>query len=307
MPALLEHPLTLLSLALLLSLVMPAQRLPPLLVTGLQRLGRRLNRPAYSPGYLTVAGGALLLCLWLPLVSAWWALATLAPWPALLDVLLLWAGLDLGRLGRALPLCLRQIPQQRHLARLTLAPLCLRQTDPLSELGLRKALAETALLRLAGDFTLVCWYLAGGAYAALGVILLRATAQAWPRKLVDWRHFGALPSALYRALAWLPFHLLALTLLIYPGSLRALRAWPKGGLWAFPAAGRLLAVAGGGLGAGLGGPRRYTAGTDYYPKLGGTAPLGQAEVAALLRRLVLALLFWLSLAWTLTLVPLLHG
>ncbi|AEY00536.1 Cobalamin biosynthesis protein CbiB [Oceanimonas sp. GK1] len=307
MAYLLEHPLSLLTLALLLSLLQPADKLQPLLTAGLARLGRRLNRPGYGPGYLRAAGAGLLLVTLLPLLAAWWALAELAPWPALLEVLLLWACFDAGRLSRRLPQCLKQLPEQRNLARLTLAPLCLRQTDPLSELGLRKAVAEVAVLRLAADFALACWFLAGGIYAALIFALLRLAVQAWPCKLAEWRDFGTLPSWLYRAMAWLPCHAMALTLLLYPGSRRALAAWPKGGLWAFPAAGRLLAVAAGGVGAGLGGPRRYTQATDYYPKLGAGSQIQAGQVHALLLRLVLAPLFWLSIAWTLTLVPLFYG
>ncbi|MDP5293714.1 cobalamin biosynthesis protein [Oceanimonas sp. CHS3-5] len=307
MAYLLEHPLSLLTLALLLSLLQPADKLQPLLTAGLARLGRRLNKPGYGPGYLRAAGTGLLLVVLLPLLAAWWALTELAPWPALLDVLLLWACFDAGRISRRLPQCLKQIAEQRNLARLTLAPLCLRQTDALSELGLRKAVAEVAVLRLAADFALACWYLAGGIYAALGFALLRLAVQAWPCKLDDWRTFGALPSVLYRVMAWLPVHALALTLLIYPGSRSAVRAWPRGGLWAFPAAGRALAVAAGGVNAGLGGPRRYTQATEYYPKLGSGSQLHSAQARALLLRLTLALLFWLSLAWTLTLVPLFYG
>ena len=295
MAYLLEHPLSLLTLALLLSLLQPTDRLLPMLTAALARLGRRLNKAGYGPGYLKAAGAGLWLVLLLPLLVAWWALAELFPWPALMEVLLLWACLDAGRLTR-------QLPQARQ----TLAPLCLRQTGALSELGLRKAVAEVAVLRLAGDFALACWYSAGGIYAALVFVLLRLVVQAWPAKLADWRAFGALPSWLYRAMAWLPFHALAITLLLYPGSRRALQAWPRGGLWAFPAAGRLLAVAAGGVDAGLGGPRRYTQTTEYYPKLGSSHPLSYAQVHALLLRLTLALLFWLSIAWTLTLVPLFY-
>lgn len=307
MAYLLEHPLSLLTLALLLSLLQPADKLQPLLTAGLARLGRRLNKPGYGSGYLRAAGSGLLLVILLPLLAAWWAIAELAPWPELLDVLLLWACFDAGRLSRRLPQCLKQIAEQRNLARLTLAPLCLRQTDALSELGLRKAVAEVAALRLAGDFALACWYLAGGIYAALGFVLLRLAGQAWSCKLNDWRVFGALPSLFYGAMTWLPFHALALTLLIYPGSRRALQAWPKGSLWAYPAAGRLLAVAAGGVNAGLGGPRRYTQATEYYPKLGSGNQLRSDQARSVLLRLSLALLFWLSIAWTLTLVPLFYG
>jgi adenosylcobinamide-phosphate synthase len=307
MPALLEHPLTLLSLALLLNLALPPGRVQLALVGGLARLGGRLNGEHYGARYLHGAGLALLFCLLLPLAAGYWALAVLAPWPSLLEPLLLWCCLDLGRLARALPRCLRQVDEQRPLARLTLAPLCLRRTDPLSPLGLHKAVAEVALLRLAGDFALLCWYLAGGVYAALLFALLRLCVQAWPVKLTSWRAFGLVPSHLYRAMAWLPFQLLALTLTLYPGSLRAIRAWPQGRLWPWPAAGRLLAVAAAGVDATLGGPRRYSDATEYYPKLGSKQYLSEAQVRALLGRLAIALLFWLSLAWAWLLVPLYHG
>ncbi|MBM7456472.1 adenosylcobinamide-phosphate synthase [Oceanisphaera litoralis] len=305
--SLLEQPVTLLSIAILLNLLLPASRVQRMLTHGLLQLGSRLNGEHYSARYLHAAGGALLLCLLPPLAACYWALTVLSPWPALLESLLLWCCLDLGRLSRALPLCLRASSEQQPLARLTLAPLCLRQTDPLSPLGLHKTLAEVAVLRLAADAALLYWYLAGGIYAALLFALLRYAVQAWPRKLVPWRAFGLLPSLLYRIMAWLPFHLLALTLLIYPGSRRAIKAWPLGRLWAYPASGRLLAVAAAGVDAGLGGPRRYTDATDYYPKLGGKNYLNAASTRALLWRLVIALLFWLSLAWTLVLVPLFYG
>ncbi|MFP2770936.1 cobalamin biosynthesis protein [Oceanisphaera sp. KMM 10153] len=305
--SLLEQPVPLLSIAIVLSLLLPATRLQQRLTQGLMQLGGRLNGEHYTARYLHLAGGALLLCLLLPLGATYWALSVLSPWPALLEPLLLWCCLDLGRLSRALPLCLQQSSDQQPLARLTLAPLCLRQTDPLSPLGLHKTLAEVAVLRLAADAVLLCWYLAGGIYAALLFALLRYLVQAWPRKLVHWRAFGLLPSMLYRAMAWLPFQLLALTLLIYPGSLRAIKAWPQGRLWAYPAAGRLLAVAAAGVDASLGGPRRYIDATDYYPKLGCKNYLNAASTRALVWRLVIALLFWLSLAWTLVLVPLFHG
>jgi adenosylcobinamide-phosphate synthase len=306
-PSLLEQPVTLLSIAILLSLLLPATRLQQGLIQGLMQLGSRLNGERYSAPYLRGAGGALLLCLLPPLAVTYWALTVLSPWPALLEPLLLWYCLDLGRLSRALPLCLQQSSEHQPLARLTLAPLCLRQTESLSPLGLHKTLAEVAVLRLAGDAALLCWYLAGGIYSALLFALLRYAVQAWPRKLVHWRAFGLLPSLLYRAMAWLPFQLLALTLLIYPGSIRAIKAWPLGRLWAYPASGRLLAVAAAGVDAGLGGPRRYTDATDYYPKLGCKNYLNAVSTRALLWRLVIALLFWLSLAWTLVLVPQFHG
>ena len=305
--SLLEQPVILLSLAILLSLVLPATRVQQLITQGLQLLGKRLNGERYRPRYLQQAGGAALLCLLLPLLATYWALAVLSPWPHLLEPLLLWCCLDLGRLSRALPTCMRNSVDRKPLARLTLAPLCLRQTDPLSPLGLYKTLAEVAILRLAADFALLVWYLVAGIYAALLFGLLRYAVQAWPYKLVEWRAFGWLPSLLYRAMAWLPFQVFAISLLIYPSSIRAIKAWPQGRLWAFAASGRLLAVVAGGVNVGLGGPRRYTDATDYYPKLGSQQYINEAATRAILWRLVMALLFWLSIAWALMLIPLVNG
>lgn len=304
---LLEHKVSLLSLALLLSLLLPLTQLQEAMSLGITKLGQRLNNSAYSPTYLQVAGGGLFICLYMPLTTAYWALAELAPWPSLLEPLLLWLLLDLGRLRQAVPSCLAHAQQQMPLARLSLAPICLRQTGALSPLGIYKAVAETTTLRLAGDFALLFWYLAGGIYSALLFGLLRLVVQAWPVKLAPWRPFGQVVSVSYRALAWLPLHLLTLTLLIYPGSKRAIKAWPQGKLWTYPAAGRLLAVAGAGIDSGLGGPRRYTQATEYYPKLGTAQLLTLENCRRLLLRLTLALLFWLSLAWLLLLVPYFYG
>lgn len=297
--SLLEQPVVLLTLAIGLSLLLPATRAQQLFTHSLQLLGQRLNGERYSARYLKLAGSALLVCLILPLVATYWALAVLAPWPHLLELLLLWCCLDMGRLSRALPLCLQQSHEQKALAKLTLAPLCLRQTDPLSPLGLYKALAEVAILRLAADFALLVWYLLVGIYGALFFALLRHTTQAWPYKRVEWRAFGWCSSLCYRTLAWLPFQVLALTLMIYPGTWRAIKAWPQGQLWAYSASGRILAVMAGSVNVGLGGPRRYTDATDYYPKLGSQQYVNKAAIRAILLRLVIALLFWLSVAWAL--------
>lgn len=305
--SLLEQPVILLTLGVVLSLVLPATRVQQLITLGLQLLGQRLNGERYSPRYLKQAGAAALLCLLLPLAATYWALAVLSPWPYLLEPLLLWCCLDLGRLSRALPTCMRNSTDSRPVARLALSPLCLRQTDPLSPLGLYKTVAEVAILRLAADFALLAWYLVAGIYAALLFGLLRYAVQAWSCKLEEWRAFGWLPSLAYRTLAWLPFQALALSLLIYPGSIRAIKAWPQGRLWAFAASGRLLAVVAGGVNVGLGGPRRYTDATDYYPKLGSQQYINEAATRAILWRLVMSLLFWLSLAWALLLIPLLNG
>ncbi|ART80235.1 cobalamin biosynthesis protein [Oceanisphaera avium] len=302
--ALLEQPVALLTLAILLSLALPATRLQALLVEGLQRLGRRLNGTRYQPRYLKFAGSAAMLCLLLPLLATYWALAVLAPWPHLLEPLLLWCCLDLGRLSRIVPSVLGYSQSNKPLARLSLAPICLRNTDPLSPLGLYKALAEVSLLRLATDFALLVCYLAGGIYLALFFGLLRYLVQAWPYKLVQWRAFGMLPSYAYRLLAWLPFQLLTLSLFLYPGSLRAMKAWPQGKLWGYSASGRLLAVAAGGVNVGLGGPRRYTEATDYYPKLGTAQYINEVATRALLWRVVIIFIFWLSLAWAYLLIPL---
>lgn len=306
-PTLLEQPVVLLTLAILLSLVLPATRVQVLITQGLALLGKRLNGERYSPRYLKQAGSAAFLCLLLPIAATYWALAVLSPWPHLLEPLLLWCCLDLGRLSRALPSCLSLGTQNKSLARLTLSPLCLRQTDPLSPLGLYKALAEVAILRLAADFALLAWYLVAGIYGALLFGLLRYAVQAWPYKLVEWRTFGWFSSLAYRTLAWLPFQVFAFSLIIYPGSIRAIKAWPQGQLWAFSASGRILAVMAGGVNVGLGGPRRYTDATDYYPKLGSQQYISEAATRAILWRLVMALLFWLSITWALMLIPLING
>ena len=305
--SLLEQPVILLTLSVVLSLILPATRVQQLIIQGLQLLGQRLNGEHYSARYLKRAGSGALICILLPVSATYWALAVLSPWPHLLEPLLLWCCLDMGRLSRALPTVMRQSANSKPLARLALSPLCLRQTDPLSPLGLYKTVAEVAILRLAADFALLVWYLTAGIYAALLFGVLRYATQAWPHKLVEWRAFGWFPSLAYRTLAWLPFQIFAVSLLIYPGSIRAIKAWPQGRLWAFSASGRLLAVVAGGVNVGLGGPRRYTEATDYYPKLGSQQYINEAATRAILWRLVMTLLFWLSIAWALMLIPLVNG
>ncbi|WP_333607749.1 cobalamin biosynthesis protein [Arsukibacterium sp.] len=215
------------------------------------------SRPAAQQ---RLAGGlALLLMLLWPLGIAY-GLLMISAWPVMIDILLLFICLSwqpyevqIARIARLL-----QQPQLR-LARQLASPLLLRDTDKLSELGLSKALIESASLRFASQYLAIFfWYLLGGALLALTYALVQAMAQQWSVKLKHNRHFGLCSAVLY-AIGQLPGLWLATFLLLLQSALRnsinALRQ-SSGGYFRLSQA-ALLRLTSAKLNVRLGGPLFY--------------------------------------------------
>lgn len=202
---------------------------------------------------------ALLLMLLWPLGIAY-GLLLISAWPILINIMLLfmcisWQPYD-GKIAHIARLL--QHPQLR-LARQLASPLLLRKTDKLSELGLSKALIESASLRFASQYLAVlCWYLLGGALLALAYALVQAMAQQWSVKLHQNKHFG-LCSALLYAIGQLPGLWLAALLLVlqssFINSLNILRQ-STGGYFRRSQA-LLLRLTAAKLNVNLGGPAYY--------------------------------------------------
>lgn len=286
----------------------PARFRPGAVVPLLTRLGQKVYRPDGTPRQQGQAGLLALLVVWVPCAAGLWAVRNLALSEPLFDLLFLLLMLE-SRPLRELAQGSQALATQETLvvARLQAAPWLRRETGKLSVRGLNKAVSETCVLRLVGQWAgpLLGFALAG-VQGALLWRLAQLMNQAWSPKQAEFVHFGRPAAALYQGLCAPAILLLALPLCLtrlrrLGGRLRPALHWP------YPAMGCLLALLALTTGSRLGGPRYYRGQLVRFPVLGE----GEEPDALLPRRLLHRLLLigwgWLTVALFLTLLVLHHG
>mgnify|MGYP003556603461 CR=1 FL=1 len=262
----------------------PARFRPGATVPLLTRLGHKVYRPDGSPGQQRQAGLLALLVVWVPCAAGLWAVRNLSLSEPLFDLLFL-----------LLMLASRPL---RELA---------QGSRALSVMGLNKAVSETCVLRLVGQWAgpLLGFALAG-VQGALLWRLAQLMNQAWSPKQAEFVHFGRAASALYQGLCAPAILLLALPLALtrlrqLGGKLRLALRWP------YPAMGALLGLLAQSTGSRLGGPRYYQGQLVRLPVLGDGSEPDTTLPRRLLHRLLLIGWGWLGLSLLLTLMALTHG
>ncbi len=286
----------------------PARFRPGATVPLLARLGHKVYRPDGSPGQQRQAGLLALLVVWVPCAAGLWAVRNLSLSEPLFDLLFLLLMLE------SRPL--REFAQGSHalatqetlvVARLQAASWLKRETGKLSVMGLNKAVSETCVLRLVGQWAgpLLGFALAG-VQGALLWRLAQLMNQAWSPKQTEFVHFGRAASALYQGLCAPAILLLSLPLALtrlrqLGGKLRLALRWP------YPAMGALLGLLAQSTGSRLGGPRYYQGQLVRLPVLGDGSEPDATLPLRLLHRLLLIGWGWLGLSLILTLMTLTHG
>ena len=286
----------------------PARFRPGATVPLLTRLGHKVYRPDGSPSQQRQAGLLALLVVWVPCAAGLWAVRNLSLSEPLFDLLFLLLMLE-SRPLRELAQASRALATQETLvvARLQAASWLRRETGALSVMGLNKAVSETCVLRLVGQWAgpLLGFALAG-VQGALLWRLAQLMNQAWSPKQAEFVHFGRAASALYQGLCAPAILLLALPLALtrlrqLGGKLRLALRWP------YPAMGGLLSLLAQSTGCRLGGPRYYQGQLVRLPVFDeGTEPDATLP-RRLLHRLLLIGWGWLGLSLLLTLMALTHG
>lgn len=286
----------------------PARFRPGATVPLLTRLGHKVYRPDGSPSQQRQAGLLALLVVWVPCAAGLWAVRNLSLSEPLFDLLFLLLMLE-SRPLRELAQASRALATQETLvvARLQAASWLRRETGALSVMGLNKAVSETCVLRLVGQWAgpLLGFALAG-VQGALLWRLAQLMNQAWSPKQAEFVHFGRAASALYQGLCAPAILLLALPLALtrlrqLGGKLRLALRWP------YPAMGGLLSLLAQSTGCRLGGPRYYQGQLVRLPVFDeGTEPDATLP-RRLLHRLLLIGWGWLGLSLILTLMALTHG
>ena len=286
----------------------PARFRPGATVPLLTRLGHKVYRPDGSPSQQRQAGLLALLVVWVPCAAGLWAVRNLSLSEPLFDLLFLLLMLE-SRPLRELAQGSRALATQETLvvARLQAASWLRRETGALSVMGLNKAVSETCVLRLVGQWAgpLLGFALAG----VQGALLWRLSQlmnQAWSPKQTELLHFGRAASALYQGLCAPAILLLALPLALtrlrqLGGKLRLALRWP------YPAMGALLGLLAQSTGSRLGGPRYYQGQLVRLPVLGDGSEPDATLPRRLLQRLLLIGWGWLGLSLILTLMALTHG
>lgn len=286
----------------------PARFRPGATVPLLTRLGHKVYRPDGSPSQQRQAGLLALLVVWVPCAAGLWAVRNLSLSEPLFDLLFLLLMLE-SRPLRELAQASRALATQETLvvARLQAASWLRRETGALSVMGLNKAVSETCVLRLVGQWAgpLLGFALAG-VQGALLWRLAQLMNQAWSPKQAEFVHFGRAASALYQGLCAPAILLLALPLALT--RLRQLGSKLRLALrWPYPAMGGLLSLLAQSTGCRLGGPRYYQGQLVRLPVFDEGAEPDATLPRRLLHRLLLIGWGWLGLSLLLTLMTLRHG
>lgn len=286
----------------------PARFRPGATVPLLTRLGHKVYRPDGSPSQQRQAGLLALLVVWVPCAAGLWAVRNLSLSEPLFDLLFLLLMLE-SRPLRELAQGSRALATQETLvvARLQAASWLRRETGALSVMGLNKAVSETCVLRLVGQWAgpLLGFALAG-VQGALLWRLAQLMNQAWSPKQAEFVHFGRAASALYQGLCAPAILLLALPLALT--RLRQLGSKLRLALrWPYPAMGGLLSLLAQSTGCRLGGPRYYQGQLVRLPVFDEGAEPDATLPRRLLHRLLLIGWGWLGLSLLLTLMALTHG
>ena len=265
-----------------------------------EEIGKKVKLPERSDGYKRLASLLAFSLIFFPIVLIISQLYLVVYKPFIIDfvvvyVLLSWH--DKMQIYESISNNL----QANNLAKakLLLAQLTLRNTKPLSLLGIYKAMIESLVLRLAnGWFGVIFWYLVSGIYGALFYQLLTICAQQWNCKLAQFNVLGQIPSVI-TTLLQMPVHLLlSFTFPLYDRPLTGIvTKFKQSADWHHFSSGLLLSSFALSIKTQLGGVRIYETDKISFTILGhtntqdNTPDLQTLSLAA--QRLSLSAWFWL--------------
>jgi adenosylcobinamide-phosphate synthase len=202
-------PIGVVCLALLLEKLMPiSSSIDPLAFFRFicQQMSKKVCKQSYSKQQLFISGCLATILLVLPILIIVYLLHEFASYQWLLDTLLLWILLQFTQDSY---LCRKAMDalsaDKKQLSKNILQNKLLRNTRPLSSLGLIKASGESVFLRYHHQqFTTIVCYLLIGPIAALGYRLCYEAHQAWNIKSILFAHFGQLANIITLIFQLLP-------------------------------------------------------------------------------------------------------
>jgi len=179
------------------------------------QLSNKVNKSQNSTQQQTIAGLVALLVTLLPIAIILWLFADFVAVDYLWQALLLYfalGSLNLAQINKSIAQAL--VAKQNYLAKQTLNPWVLRETEQLSIVGLSKAAIEMQLLRSAQQVYVVSFLFIGfGPLAALSYRLILEMHYCWNGKLKNFKHFGFYSQLFVQLIQWLPNRIMALLIL----------------------------------------------------------------------------------------------
>lgn len=175
-----------------------------------------------------------------------------------------------------------------------LSTMVLRETDKLSEMGIAKACAESAILRIfSGWFAVMIWFLIAGIEGAVMMQTLNILSRSFNYKLRGNYHFGKFVFIAQQVMLAIPAVVLMFILFCSKNPVAHI-VGAKEGMSSYPAAisGMVLGAVGASLNLTLGGPRYYQGTILRLPNIGGSnAPTQQSIIYAMRKIRMCGLLF----------------
>ena len=267
---LVSEPSLALAIAVLIEMLIPLPR--KIKLSGLSSifagLARKVNRPSFSAEQRAFAGILLPTLIVAVLLFLVLTLDLIAGFDLIVALVVLVLVLDL-RFAQE-----RSVQVERALregfkdkAKGLLAPMVLRETSMLSELGIAKACAESAILRIfSGWFAVMVWFFIAGLEGAVVMQTITILTREYNYKLRK-------------------------------NPLRALACGKEGfNQYPAPISGFVLGAVGGALNLSLGGPRYYQGTMVRLPKIGGNHNPTRESILYAMRKIRMCGLIMLVLA-----------
>lgn len=180
-----------------------------------QKLGDKVNKPQNSQQQQTISGSVAIIITLVPIGVILWLFEAFVEVDILWQALLLYLAMGsfgLSQVNKSIAQAI--VAKQNYLAKQTLKPWVLRETEQLSSLGLSKAAIEMKLLRtLQQGYVVAVIFLAAGPLAALLFRLLLEMHYCWNCKLERYSHFGQHCKILVNFLQWVPIRVFSLLIL----------------------------------------------------------------------------------------------
>ena len=191
-----------------------------------QRMANKVLKTKYRGQQANISGGLALIVLVLPTAVIVYLIREFASYQWLLDVLLLWVLLQYnGHVKNAASSIQALAQDKKQLAKNLMQLSVLRQTAPLSPLGLHKAALECIFLRYNHQvITILFWYLLAGPVAALVYRLSYEASQIWSTKLPAFADFGRLSTFVCDIFRFIPTLFTSLSMMLFSHPAHAM-AW----------------------------------------------------------------------------------
>jgi adenosylcobinamide-phosphate synthase len=192
-----------------------------------QKLSDKVNKPQNSPKQQMIAGLIAIIITLLPIIIILWAFEVFIEVNFLWQALLLYISLGSFALSQSSKKIAEALSaNQNHLAKQTLEPWVLRETDSLSNLGLSKTCIEMQLFRtLQQGFTVAFLFVLFGPLITIGYRLLLEMHYCWNIKLIKYHHFGVYSRYLVNLIQWLPVRIFSFLILFVSIGKNCLLFW----------------------------------------------------------------------------------